>query len=147
MYLINISMSLILNIYQLIVSKLQEEKYHEMLCTWCVSGIESLFNKTNCDSSSIDDMLGSKQGVTNQNMIQYLGIIEEKTNQLLLAQTYLANKVTLIRIWKCVCILAVWKIKLAISLSVCVCARVCARVWKRENVCATVKICQQVIFH
>ncbi|KAK2148881.1 hypothetical protein LSH36_477g01000 [Paralvinella palmiformis] len=71
-----------------------DEKYKEVskILDQLRAGIESLFNKTNCDSSSIDDMLGSKQGVTNQNMIQYLGIIEEKTNQLLLAQTYLANK-------------------------------------------------------
>jgi hypothetical protein len=84
-------------------SIISRDIYHTTMCTKMavngsflsvsLVGIESLFSKTNCDSGNIDDMLGSKQGVTNQNMIQYLGIIEEKTNQLLLAQTFLANKV------------------------------------------------------
>lgn len=55
------------------------------------AGIESLFSKINCDRSAIDDMLGSTQGVTDQNMLQYLGIIEERTNQLLLTQAYLGK--------------------------------------------------------
>lgn len=55
-------------------------------------GIESLFNKINCDRSAIDDMLGAASGVTDSNMIQYLGIIEQRTNELLAIQTYCTSK-------------------------------------------------------
>lgn len=55
-------------------------------------GIESLFNKINCDRSAIDDMLGAASGVTDGNMIQYLGIIEQRTNELLAIQNYVASK-------------------------------------------------------
>ena len=56
-----------------------------------IAGIESLFNKINCERTAIDDMLGAQTGVTEQNMIQYLGIIEERCNLLLLIQSY-SNK-------------------------------------------------------
>ena len=52
------------------------------------AGIESLFDKINCDKNSIDDMLGTNTGVTDSNMLQYLGVIEERTNELLLMQAY-----------------------------------------------------------
>ena len=58
------------------------------------TGIESLFNKINCDRSAIDDMLGAATGVTDSNMIQYLGIIEQRTNELLAIQTYVTTKVS-----------------------------------------------------
>ncbi len=37
-------------------------------------------------------MLGAKEGVTDQNMLQYLGIIEERTNQLLYIQAYMMSQ-------------------------------------------------------
>ena len=40
-------------------------------------------------------MLGSATGVTEGNMLQYLGIIEQRTNELLAVQTYLLAKVGL----------------------------------------------------
>lgn len=46
------------------------------------SGIDSLFTKINCDRSPIVEMLGDA-GVTETNMMQYLGIIEQRTNELL----------------------------------------------------------------
>lgn len=58
-----------------------------------ISGIDSLFNKINCDRSAIDDMLGAASGVTDSNMIQYLGIIEQRTNELLAIQSYIGSKV------------------------------------------------------
>ena len=64
-----------------------------MIISCQFSGIESLFNKINCDRSSIDDMLGATTGVTDNNMIQYLGIIEQRTNELLAIQTYCTSKV------------------------------------------------------
>ena len=57
-----------------------------------MAGIESLFGKINCDRASIDDLLGAQSGVTDQNMLQYLGIVEERTNQLLLVQAYLTSQ-------------------------------------------------------
>ncbi|XP_063410903.1 outer dynein arm-docking complex subunit 1-like [Mytilus trossulus] len=58
------------------------------------AGIDSLFNKINCDRSAIDDMLGAASGVTDSNMIQYLGIIEQRTNELLAIQSYIGSKDT-----------------------------------------------------
>lgn len=58
-----------------------------------IPGIESLFGKINCDRSAIDDMLGAAHGVTDGNMIQYLGIIEQRTNELLAIQSYITSKV------------------------------------------------------
>ena len=46
------------------------------------SGIQSIFTRIGCDKSQITDMLGSA-GVTESNMMQYLGIIEQRTNEIL----------------------------------------------------------------
>lgn len=56
-------------------------------------GIESLFKKINCDRSQIDILLLSKEGVTETNMSQYLGIIDSRTDELLKWQAILAAKV------------------------------------------------------
>ena len=56
--------------------------------------MDSLFNKINCDRSAIDDMLGAASGVSDGNMLQYLGIIEQRTNELLAVQTYVNSKVS-----------------------------------------------------
>ena len=56
-------------------------------------GIESLFKKINCDRSQIDILLLSKEGVTETNMSQYLGIIDSRTDELLKWQGILAAKV------------------------------------------------------
>ena len=56
------------------------------------AGIESLFGKVNCDKNAIDDMLGTNQGVTDTNLLQYLGVIEERTNELLLTQAYVNSQ-------------------------------------------------------
>jgi hypothetical protein len=34
------------------------------------SGIDSLFNKISCDKSAIENLLGSKEGITDNNMMQ-----------------------------------------------------------------------------
>ena len=57
-------------------------------------GIESLFKKINCDRSQIDILLLSKEGVTETNMAQYLGIIDSRTDELLKWQSILAAKVS-----------------------------------------------------
>lgn len=44
--------------------------------------IQSLFDKIGCQNSAGTEMLGN-QGVTESNMMQYLGIIEQRTNEIL----------------------------------------------------------------
>ncbi|XP_067826290.1 coiled-coil domain-containing protein 114 [Heptranchias perlo] len=55
-------------------------------------GTESLFNKMNCDRSILDEMLGSSSGIRDSNVMQYLGLIEQRTNELLSIQSYLTSK-------------------------------------------------------
>ena len=47
-------------------------------------GIQHIFNKIECDVSGMSDMLADSQ-VTEVNMMQYLGIIEQRTNEILQA--------------------------------------------------------------
>ena len=42
-----------------------------------ITGVESLFNKGNCDSTAIIELLGGHAGVTDNNILQYMGIIEQ----------------------------------------------------------------------
>ncbi|XP_072888110.1 coiled-coil domain-containing protein 114 isoform X2 [Hemitrygon akajei] len=56
------------------------------------TGIESLFNQINCDRSILDEMLGSSSGIQDNNVMQYLGLIEQRTNELLSIQSYLSSK-------------------------------------------------------
>lgn len=53
--------------------------------------IESVFNSTKCDRSAITDLLGGGVTVDDNNIMQYLGIIEQKCNELL--QTKALHKV------------------------------------------------------
>jgi len=45
-------------------------------------GIQSIFNKIGCNTPANLEMLGN-EGVTESNMMQYLGIIEQRTNEIL----------------------------------------------------------------
>jgi len=56
---------------------------------FCVVGMNSLFTKTGCERSAIDLMLNSQEGVTDQNLLQYIGIIEARANQLLLTRAFI----------------------------------------------------------
>lgn len=58
------------------------------------SGVDSLFNKINCDRSAITDMLGGTSGVTDANMMQFLGLIEQRTNELLQVHGFVSSKET-----------------------------------------------------
>lgn len=40
----------------------------------------------------MDDLLGSNEEVTEKNVLQYLGIIEERTNQILYIQAYVRSR-------------------------------------------------------
>ncbi|CAM4792915.1 unnamed protein product [Rotaria magnacalcarata] len=58
----------------------------------CRGGIDSLFRKIGCDRRQIESLLQSHEGVTEENMLRYLGIIEERTNELLMAQAAIYAK-------------------------------------------------------
>jgi hypothetical protein len=45
-------------------------------------GIQSIFGKIGCDKSALSETLGST-GVTETNMMQYLGVIEQRCNELM----------------------------------------------------------------
>lgn len=47
-------------------------------------GIQAIFNKAGCDKSTMSEMLhGERLQVTEGNMMQYLGMIEQRTNEIL----------------------------------------------------------------
>tara|TARA_B110000090_G_scaffold160710_1_gene177157 strand:+ start:139 stop:588 length:450 start_codon:yes stop_codon:yes gene_type:complete len=46
------------------------------------NGIHQIFTRIGAASASVDEMLGN-QGVTETNMLQYLGIIEQRTSEIL----------------------------------------------------------------
>lgn len=54
-------------------------------------GIQSIFSRIGCASTSVEETLGN-QGVTESNMMQYLGIIEQRTNEIL--QMYASSQAT-----------------------------------------------------
>lgn len=56
------------------------------------NGIEKVFNEINCDKSVLSKALGDNDKVTNENIMQYLSLIENKTNDLLQVHAYLQLK-------------------------------------------------------
>ena len=56
------------------------------------NGIHSIFTRIGAASTSVEEVLGN-QGVTESNMMQYLGIIEQRTSEIL--QAYAASQVGL----------------------------------------------------
>ncbi|XP_053308450.1 outer dynein arm-docking complex subunit 1 [Spea bombifrons] len=56
------------------------------------TGIDSVFKKINCDRSVLDEMLGSSSSIRETNIMQYLGLIEQKTNEMLAIQSFLDSK-------------------------------------------------------
>ncbi|XP_055957774.1 coiled-coil domain-containing protein 63 [Patella vulgata] len=55
-------------------------------------GVESLFNCLKCDRSAINEMLACEDGVTENNILLYMGIIEQRTMDLLHIQHYIDMK-------------------------------------------------------
>uniref|UniRef100_A0A3Q4I0N5 Outer dynein arm docking complex subunit 1 n=1 Tax=Neolamprologus brichardi TaxID=32507 RepID=A0A3Q4I0N5_NEOBR len=47
------------------------------------TGVNNIFTKVECDRSAIEDMLGSSSGITENNIMSYLSLVEQKTNELL----------------------------------------------------------------
>ncbi|XP_072207413.1 coiled-coil domain-containing protein 63 [Excalfactoria chinensis] len=53
------------------------------------SAIEILFKENDCDATKIREQLGDKGQITDMNLMQYLGLVEKKTNELLLMESIL----------------------------------------------------------
>jgi len=77
---------------QQIHSLCRQLKSTEKILDQLKAGIDSVFGKINCDRSTIAVQLGDNESVNENNMMQYLGIIEQKTNELLQIHTYLQLK-------------------------------------------------------
>ena len=52
-----------------------------------------MFSKIGCDVVTITDMLGGHAGVTDNTVLQYLGLVEQRTNELLQLQAFIQAKV------------------------------------------------------
>lgn len=52
-----------------------------------------MFSKIGCDNTAIAELLGGHAGVTDNTVLQYLGIVEQRTNELLQLQAFLQAKV------------------------------------------------------
>lgn len=58
-----------------------------------LAGVDSLFSKIGCDGKAITELLGGRAGVTGTTVLQYLGSIEQRTNELLQLQAFIQAKV------------------------------------------------------
>ncbi|XP_068567821.1 coiled-coil domain-containing protein 114 [Cebidichthys violaceus] len=56
------------------------------------TGVNSIFSKMGCDRSVMEDLLGSSTGISENNIMSYLGLVEQKTNELLTIQAFLNSK-------------------------------------------------------
>ncbi|XP_035518168.1 coiled-coil domain-containing protein 114 [Morone saxatilis] len=56
------------------------------------TGVNSIFSKMECDRSVIEDALGSSTGISDNNIMSYLGLVEQKTNEMLTIQAFLNSK-------------------------------------------------------
>ncbi|MGH0190678.1 UNVERIFIED_CONTAM: hypothetical protein FKN15_049498 [Acipenser sinensis] len=60
----------------------EDSKILEQLKT----GVFSLFSKIDCDRTVIEETLGATTGIRDTNIMTYLGLVEQKTNELLSVQ-------------------------------------------------------------
>ncbi|KAJ7998527.1 hypothetical protein DPEC_G00205840 [Dallia pectoralis] len=56
------------------------------------TGVNSVFRKTNCDGSAVEDMLGSSTGIQDNDIMTYLGLVEKRANELLTMQAFLSSR-------------------------------------------------------
>ena len=56
--------------------------------------LASIFAKIGCDARPLHEMLGSAKEVTDDNMMMYLGLVEQKTNELVAIHHYLEQMVS-----------------------------------------------------
>ena len=66
-------------------TKEYEEEYQNTVKTinQLKIGIKSIFDRIGCNNETVQEIVGT-HGVTESNMMQYLGIIEQRTNEVLL---------------------------------------------------------------
>ena len=57
-----------------------------------MSGIDTLFKKVECDPKPIKEMLGGNSGITPSNVLRYLGMIEQRTTELINVLYYMRVK-------------------------------------------------------
>ncbi|XP_051768467.1 coiled-coil domain-containing protein 114 isoform X2 [Ctenopharyngodon idella] len=56
------------------------------------TGIDSVFNKIDCDPTLVEDMLGSSSGISGSNIMAYLSLLEQRTSELLTIQAFIKSK-------------------------------------------------------
>ncbi|KAM8916812.1 coiled-coil domain-containing protein 114 isoform 3-T3 [Spinachia spinachia] len=56
------------------------------------TGVNSIFSKMDCDGSAMEDTLGSCTGSAENNIMSHLGLVEQKTNELLTIRAFLNSK-------------------------------------------------------
>nr|XP_040059490.1 coiled-coil domain-containing protein 114 isoform X2 [Gasterosteus aculeatus aculeatus] len=56
------------------------------------TGVTSIFSKMDCDRSVMEDTLGSSTGSAENNIMSHLGLVEQKTNELLTIRAFLNSK-------------------------------------------------------
>ncbi|XP_036415576.1 coiled-coil domain-containing protein 114 [Colossoma macropomum] len=56
------------------------------------TGVNSVFNKIDCDRAVVEDLLGSSSGIRDNNIMTYLSQVEQRTNELLTVQAFINSK-------------------------------------------------------
>ncbi|XP_012693971.1 coiled-coil domain-containing protein 114 [Clupea harengus] len=56
------------------------------------TGVNSLFQQIDCDRAVLEDLLGSSSGIRDNNIMTYLGQVEQRANELLTVQAYVNSK-------------------------------------------------------
>lgn len=62
-------------------------------CICVIPGVDSVFSKTDCDQSLVDDLVGSSTGIRDSNIMIYLSLLEQKATELLAMQAFINSKV------------------------------------------------------
>ncbi|XP_059384721.1 coiled-coil domain-containing protein 114 isoform X1 [Carassius carassius] len=83
---------------QLQESKAQTQQYEDQadhiskILDQFKTGIDSMFKKTDCSLGQMEGMLGSSSGITDSNLMMYLGLVEQKASELLTIQAFIKSK-------------------------------------------------------
>ncbi len=56
-------------------------------------GLDSMFKRIDCNLGQMGGMLGSSSGITDSNLMTYLGMVEQKASELLTIQAFIKSKV------------------------------------------------------
>ena len=57
------------------------------------AGTGSLFSKIGCNEKAMHHLLGGHVGVEDDNVMQYLGVVEQRANHLILSSAYIDSQV------------------------------------------------------